>query len=330
MKQKAKLNKEDRQDYQYHLPVLLDEAVQFTINKKLETDQNSVIIDGTLGGGGHAAKLMQNFGGKLFAFDKDYNAIQQALITFEEEINTLSPRFVLFNQSFSKACSICDNRGIKPAGILLDLGVSSKQLDTSDNGISYRVNSQLDMRFDAKSNCANNITAKDILNLWSEDELTAMFRKYGEEPKSRAIARRIVEVRRVNALNTTFDLREIIEQCTPKIHHFKTLSRIFQAIRIEVNQELTELENTLNDIINILTPGGRIVVIAYHSLEDRIVKQIFKDNSFAPKQNKYTDSTSKTVPKLKLLTDKPLTPSDDEIKRNPRARSAKMRVAEKN
>ncbi|MPN52303.1 Ribosomal RNA small subunit methyltransferase H [bioreactor metagenome] len=141
-------------------------------------------------------------------------------------------------------------------------------------------------------------------------------------------------------LETTFDLRTIIEDCTPKIHHFKTLSRIFQALRIEVNKELDELSKTLNDIINILKPGGRIVVIAYHSLEDRIVKQILKENSYTTKTNKYAtienhtdkeldNSIAKTMPKLKLIVEKPIIPTEQEIIRNPRARSAKMRVAEK-
>jgi 16S rRNA (cytosine1402-N4)-methyltransferase len=206
------------------------------------------------------------------------------------------------------------------------------------------------MRFDAGNDenfseyCANNNpTAKDILNTLSEDELVAIFRNYGEEPKSKAIARRIIDGRRARPLETTFDLRNIIEECTPKIHHYKTLSRIFQAIRIEVNQELAELQKTLNDIINIIIPGGRIVVIAYHSLEDRIVKQVFKENSFAIKMNKYADNSNtnqnfvnepntsiiaNTMPKLMLLNQKPIVPSEEEIMKNPRARSAKMRVAE--
>jgi 16S rRNA (cytosine1402-N4)-methyltransferase len=284
---------------------------------------------------------MQKIRGKIFAFDKDISAIERAISTFEEEFKKPSPRIVLFNKSFSKARAICEVRGNAPNGILLDLGVSSKQLDSAQRGISYRINSPLDMRFDSESNISrgsDQITAKDILNSRTEDELTAMFRNYGEEPKSGAIARRIIEARRAKTLETTYDLRAIIEDCTPKVHHFKTLSRIFQAIRIEVNQELEELTTTLKDIIDILKPNGRIVVISYHSLEDRIVKQIFKENSFTVKTNKYagdkidkelTNYLSNTMPKLKLITAKPIIPSENEIKRNPRARSAKMRVAEK-
>ena len=383
---KKRVIKSQVADYDYHLPVLLEEAVSYLINEKFINDINAIFIDGTLGGGGHAAFIMQKIRGKIFAFDKDISAINRANIMFEEELKKPSPRIVLHNKSFSKACSIvqnskseigCNNSGenITPNGILLDLGVSSMQLDSAQGGISYRVDSPLDMRFDSESRAGENNfggnynpTAKDILNSKSEDELTTIFRNYGEEPKSRAIARRIVEVRRVKTLETTYDLRAIIEDCVPKVHHFKALSRIFQAIRIEVNQELEELLTTLKDIINILSPGGRIVVISYHSLEDRIVKQIFKENSFTVKTNKYADnnfakeldnSVSNTVPdisnnftaeeilansvhavsdnkqntittpKLKLLTVKPIIPSEEEIKRNPRARSAKMRVAEK-
>jgi 16S rRNA (cytosine1402-N4)-methyltransferase len=337
--------KSDRTEYDYHLPVLLNEATNYLFNEIFNKDINSIYIDGTLGGGGHAAIIMQriNNRGKLFAFDKDKSAIERAKNKFEEEINSSSPSLLLFNQSFSKAYSICEEMGVSANGILLDLGVSSKQLDSEQGGISYRVNSALDMRFDSeqKNNikyCANNsnsTTAKEILNTMSEDELTALFRKYGEEPRSRVIARRIIEIRRVKTLETTFELRFIIEECTPKIHHFKTLSRIFQAIRIKVNNELDELNTTLNNIINVLKPGGRIVVISYHSLEDRIVKQFFKEKSLNPKKNKYAIknkelNTNNTiiVPNLKILTPKPIIPSEYEIKSNPRARSAKMRVAE--
>ena len=313
-----------------------------------------------------------NSGGKLFAFDRDISAIERANIKFEEEINQLPPRIVLFNNSFSNASAICVAKNIQPAGILLDLGVSSKQLDSEQRGISYRINSPLDMRFGAESE----LTAKDILNSKSEEELAYIFRQYGEEPKSKLIAKRIVEIRRFSTLETTFDLKKIIEDLIPPTHHFKTLSRVFQSIRIEVNQELEVLSKTLKEIINIMQTGGRIVVISYHSLEDRIVKNIFKEFSYSPKQNKYAQQENKInilsknfdnfnkikansnnpdinailidnehnendiqntyvktnaiiMPKIKLISEKPIIPSIEEIKRNPRARSAKMRVAEK-
>jgi 16S rRNA (cytosine1402-N4)-methyltransferase len=313
-----------------------------------------------------------NSGGKLFAFDMDISAIERANIKFEEEINQLPPRIVLFNNSFSNASAICVAKNIQPVGILLDLGVSSKQLDSEQRGISYRINSPLDMRFGAESE----LTAKDILNSKSEEELAYIFRQYGEEPKSKLIAKRIVEIRRFSTLETTFDLKKIIEDLIPPTHHFKTLSRVFQSIRIEVNRELEVLSKTLKEIINIMQTGGRIVVISYHSLEDRIVKNIFKEFSYSPKQNKYAQQENKInilsknfdnfnnikansnnpdinailidnehnkndiqntyvktnaiiMPKIKLISEKPIIPSIEEIKRNPRARSAKMRVAEK-
>lgn len=318
---KLRIDKSQLGDYDYHFPVLLEEAVDFLV-----TDKQGTYIDGTLGGGGHARAIMQRFdsGGNLFAFDKDVAAILRAQTLFEEEINSLPPRLVLFNTSFSEASSICQQRGINPAGILLDLGVSSQQLDTDQRGISYRVDSPLDMRFGE-----NGITAREILNTYSEEAISTILYTYGEEPRSRFIAKRIVEMRNIQPFNTTFDLRKIIEEITPSSQHFKTLSRVFQAIRIEVNQEIDVLTKTLNDIIGVLTTSGRIVVISYHSLEDRVVKQIFKANAPKTKINKYAEVLSNNMAKLEILTQKPIVPSKEEILRNPRARSAKMRVAEK-
>ncbi len=318
---KKQVDKTQWEKYDYHLPVLLEESINYLI-----TDKDGTYIDGTLGGGGHAKKIMQqlNSGGNLFAFDKDIDAIVRAKSLFEEEQNKPAPRFVPFNTSFSAAANICKSRKITPTGILLDLGVSSQQLDTDQRGISYRVDSPLDMRFDSVG-----LTAEEIINSYSEEELANIFYKYGEEPRSRQIARRIVEIRRSSAIRTTFDLRKILEDITPQILHFKTLSRIFQALRIEVNQEIIELTKVLYEIIDVLTTGGRIVVISYHSLEDRVVKQIFKENAQKTKINKYSIQEAKNVPILEVLTPKPIIPSEDEISRNPRARSAKMRVAEK-
>ncbi len=318
-----KIDKNLIENYEYHLPVLLEESIELLIN-----DKNGTYIDGTLGGGGHAALIIQklNSGGNLFVFDKDINAINRAKSLFEEELKTQpTPRFVPFNTSFSEAYSICKQRGIKPAGILLDLGVSSQQLDTDQKGISYRVNCLLDMRFGDTG-----ITAREILNTYSEEKIANILFSYGEEPRSKQIAKCIVETRNIHPIETTFELRNIIENITPKIYHFKTLSRVFQALRIEVNNELEELSKTLNDMIDILATGGRIVVISYHSLEDRVVKQIFKENSIKTKFNKYAVSQSNNVPKLKILTQKPIVPSKAEIMKNPRARSAKMRAVEKN
>jgi 16S rRNA (cytosine1402-N4)-methyltransferase len=211
-----------------------------------------------------------------------------------------------------KARLIAEQKYGKINGLLLDLGVSSKQLDSTAIGLSYRVDSDLDMRFGSEGK-----TAKELLNESDEDELLFILRSYGEEPNARAIARRIIERRRLDAMETTFDLRSAVEEVTPEKFRTKALSRVFQAVRIAVNDELDVLQKTLIDIIPILVPGGRIVVMSYHSLEDRIVKDTFKEYS------------SKENPQLKILTKKPIIADEEEMKRNPRSRSVKIRVAEK-
>lgn len=284
--------------------------------------KSGIFIDGTLGGGGHAALILRKLGsgGNLWAFDKDEHSIRHCRSKFEEELSIEPPRIVLFNKCFGEACSIVRQHG-NFSGLLLDLGVSSMQLDTDQRGLSYRVNSRLDMRFGDSG-----ISAEDLINNSSEEELYRILKTYGEEPRARMLAKRIVERRRSLAISTTFDLRYIIEQFVPQSLHFKTLSRVFQAFRIAVNRELEVLETTLAEALPILEVGGRIVVISYHSLEDRIVKNFFKEHSF--KKNDEVD-ISNPVPKLKLITPKPLVPDNDEIERNPRARSAKLRVAER-
>ena len=332
MKKKQIINKNERTEYDYHLPVLLDESVKYLFNENI-SNNNQIYIDGTLGGGGHTAIILQKlgFGGKLFAFDKDNTAIERASNLFKEEINTPSPRLHLHNCSFSQVEHILKNYNIhRIDGILFDLGVSSRQLDSEQIGISYRINCPIDMRFDADT---NKQSARDILNTYSKDELSAIFFKYGEEPKSHIIANAIVQARNIKSIDTTFDLRAIIEDCIYGSIKSPTLSRIFQAIRIEVNNELGELREALVKVIPILKTGARIVVISYHSLEDRIVKEIFKEYSFAPKTNKYKvkelpEHASNIVPKITLVISRPYMPSKEEIEKNPRARSAKMRVAE--
>lgn len=336
---KIKIDKTKWTEYDYHLPVLLNESIEYLFNDAFANDNNPVYIDGTLGGGGHANIILQKIlfkrkGGIFFAFDKDKTAIERVFHILEDFINTPPPSVYLCNNSFSEAKNVLENQGIYSInGILLDLGVSSKQLDSDQKGISYRVNCPLDMRFDAEQN-PNKPSASDIINTYSEEQLSAIFFKYGEEPKSYILAKEIVKSRNISPIITTFDLKSIIEANIPKLFHFKTLSRIFQAIRIEVNNELGELKDAIINIIPILKQGGRIVIISYHSLEDRIVKDIFKQYSFTPKVNKYkinelTNSIAISVPKLKILTSKPIIPSESELLQNPRSRSAKMRVAEK-
>jgi 16S rRNA (cytosine1402-N4)-methyltransferase len=303
MKDKSKI-----EDYDYHNPVLRDLTIEYLIN-----DTGGIYIDGTLGGGGHAAEILRRleFRGKLIAFDMDVNAIEHCHTIFQKEED--AQRLEIYNYCFMKARLIAEQKYGKINGLLLDLGVSSMQLDSTAIGLSYRVDSDLDMRFGSEGK-----TAKELLNESDEDELLFILRTYGEEPNAKAIARRIIERRRLDAMETTFDLRSAVEEVTPEKFRTKALSRVFQAVRIAVNDELDVLQKTLVDIIPILVPGGRIVVMSYHSLEDRIVKEVFKEYS------------SKENPQLKILTKKPIIADEEEIKRNPRSRSVKIRVAEKN
>lgn len=316
-------NRPDRSkaiEYDYHLPVFRELSVDYLINRK-----SGIYIDGTLGGGGHAALILAKLdsGGNLWAFDKDENAIEHCRIKFEEEINSTSPRIVLFQDCYSSACSkIKNDKNAELSGLLLDLGVSSMQLDTDNRGLSYRVNSRLDMRFGD-----HGLSAEELLHNITEDELTHILKTYGEEPFARPLARKILAARKLTPIASTFDLRYIIEQNVPQQFHFKTLSRVFQAIRIAVNGELDVLQKTLEEALPLLASGGRIVIISYHSLEDRIVKNFFKEHQFNKRER--FDDTAIPVPRLKLLTTKPLVPDAEEIERNPRARSAKMRIAEK-
>lgn len=310
-------------EYDYHDPVLLKECLHFLIVNK-----NGLYLDGTLGGGGHTAAILENLepSGKLISFDKDPDAIDHCQKRFSTQIE--NGVLQLRNASFDEACSIKENDG-KVSGLLLDLGVSSHQLDGSSRGISYRYDSKLDMRFGTEGE-----TAKDFLQTASEEELIQVFEDYGEDPYSKKIARRIIEVRRASSLKTTTDLKQLIAELVPEKFLYKTLSRIFQAIRIRVNTELTILEKTLNCIIPKLETGGRIVVISYHSLEDRIVKDIFKKQAAKKrpsitKEEKYFGNFVDIVPNIKLITKTPIVPTKKEIDANKRARSAKLRIAEK-
>jgi 16S rRNA (cytosine1402-N4)-methyltransferase len=319
----------------YHVPVMLHECCDWLI-----TDPSGAYIDGTLGGGGHLAEILRRLRpeGHVFAFDEDGEAIARAMQRFADDVAEPSPRLTLCHQSFSFACSI--KKDGKPqaqeiSGILLDLGVSSRQLDTGGTGLSYRVNSHLDMRFGSR----DKPLASELIATATQGELEQILREFGEEPFAKVIARRIVDVRRVAPVFTTFDLRAIVEECVPLHFRQQSLSRVFQAFRIAVNNELEVLEKTLRGIVPVLRKGGRIVVLSYHSLEDRIVKTIFQElartsvpldpTNPADAEEAIKSYSKKIEPQLRILTKKPLLPSDKEILINPRARSAKLRVAEK-
>ncbi len=305
--------------YDYHLPVMLKQTCDYLV-----TDPEGVYIDGTLGGGGHSAEILSRLSpkGRLYSFDKDPEAIAHCTAKFAEELSRgPESRISIINDCYSSAVEHRNFRG-ELTGVLLDLGLSSRQLDSSRRGFSYRANSRIDMRFGSLGG-----SAEELLNAAKEEELEFILRTYGEEPFSKTLARRISQIRRATPLRYTFELRSVVEDVVPKPMHSKSLSRVFQALRIAVNSELDVLSKALDSYLEPLAPGGRIVILSYHSLEDRIVKQFFKVNS---KLSKNIDNNiAKGVPIIKVITPKPLAPDESEIAANPRARSAKLRVAEK-
>lgn len=302
----------DLQEYDYHLPVMLNEC----LDGLMVLGNDGTYIDGTLGGGGHTGEILNRLDkqGRLISYDADPDAIAHCTEKFadilERDPSPLSLRQMNFVSMIND-----DIEHESISGVLLDLGVSSRQLDKGQRGISYRFNTKLDMRFGPQGQ-----TAEELLNTIEEGQLHHILRGFGEEPFARIIARRIIERRRAAPLQSTFDLRHIIEECVPPHLASKSLARVFQALRIAVNGELDVLERTIRGIIPKLKKGGRIVIMSYHSLEDRIVKHVFKELA-----SKHDDA----IPTLKILTNKPIEATDDEISRNPRARTAKLRIAEK-
>jgi 16S rRNA (cytosine1402-N4)-methyltransferase len=301
-----------------HKPVLLKEVLS-----ALSIQPGGRYVDCTLGGGGHAMAIIQNSapGGQLLGIDADPEAIRAAAINLSRYTDSV----LLVNDNFVNIDAICHHYDFYPVhGILLDLGLSSMQLYDDPRGFSFQYEAALDMRFNPKQK----ITAADIVNNYPEADLAQLIRKYGEEPHSFKIARRIVQSRPVN---TTTQLAEIVAEAVGGRHgRIHPATRTFQALRIAVNEELEHLEETLGKTIDLLGAGGRLVVISYHSLEDRIVKQFLqresKDCICPPSvpvcQCKHTAS-------FRLINKKVITPSEKELDENPRSRSARMRVAER-
>jgi 16S rRNA (cytosine1402-N4)-methyltransferase len=288
----------------------------------LITDKSGLYIDGTLGAGGHAAGIagILQGNGKLIAFDKDEEAIEYCGIKFRGENDTKGERVILINDSYDKACSITE--GAMISGFFLDLGLSSRQLDKAERGFSFRSDAPIDMRFGRKGE-----SAELLINTATEEELYVILKKYGEEPFTRNIVKRLITTRITTNIKTTFQLAEIIRESVPRQHHNKSLARVFQAIRIAINNELDILEWTLVNILPKMMTGGRIVIISYHSLEDKIVKDFFRKMSVPQEKDEITGAI--IIPaELKILTKKPIVPDDAELVRNPRSRSAKLRVAE--
>ena len=302
----------DLQEYDYHLPVMLKECLEGL----MVLGATGTYIDGTLGGGGHTAEILAQLDetGVLISYDADPDAIAHCTQKFAELLEESPSKLSMRQMNFvSMIEDEIKNDSI--SGVLLDLGVSSRQLDKGQRGLSYRFNTKLDMRFGPHGQ-----TAEDLLNTVEEGKLHHILRGFGEEPFARIIARRIIERRRAAPLQSTYDLRHIIEECVPPHMASKSLARVFQALRIAVNGELDVLEKTIRGIIPKLKKGGRIVIMSYHSLEDRIVKHVFKELA-----SKLDDA----IPSIKILTNKPIEATNEEISRNPRARTAKLRIAEK-
>jgi 16S rRNA (cytosine1402-N4)-methyltransferase len=286
-----------------------------------------IYVDATLGGGGYAEAILAHAETqKLFGFDTDPAALAFATARLKDA----GVRFEAVRENFAKLKEALAGRGVSELdGIIYDLGVSSHQLDTDSVGLSYRVDAPLDMRLDPR--LPN--SAADIINESSSDELRHIFRQYGEEPLAGRIARRIVERRTLAPIATTLQLAAVAGEGIREDKKNSTLSRIFQALRIAVNSELENLERSLKDAVELLKPGGRIVVVSYHSLEDRIVKQLFQRSS-SPKAEPdsptfFKESIDRSRAVLKLIGKQPLLPSAEEVERNVRARSAKLRAAEK-
>lgn len=306
-----------------HLSVLPEEVIE-----GLKIDPSGIYVDGTLGGGGHAFLVAEKLsrGGKLIGIDRDAEAIEAAA----KRLEPFMGRVTIVKGNYENTKQILSDLGIdKVNGILLDLGVSSYQFDNKDRGFSYREDAPLDMRMDR----SDVMTAYDVVNTYSENELCRILKDYGEEKFAKNIAARIVKNREIAPIRTTFELTETIKASIPA--RFRETGghpskKTFQAIRIEVNRELDILKNVIGDLIDLLAPGGRLCIISFHSLEDRIVKQAFKeaeDPCICPPDFPVCVCGRKS--KGSVVTRKPVTAGEEELENNQRAHSAKLRIFEK-
>ncbi|MCW8817880.1 MAG: 16S rRNA (cytosine(1402)-N(4))-methyltransferase RsmH [Ignavibacteriaceae bacterium] len=302
-----------------HIPVLLEESIDYLVTKT-----NGVYFEATLGFGGHTEKILSRLGkkGSIVSTDVDQYAFDYCKNKFNNE-----DRIKLYNFNFSLIDVIAKIESLEFFdGVLADIGVSSYQLDNAAAGFSYSTKSELDLRLDKNLQK----TAADFINNESEDTIAKIIFEYGEEKNSRKIARKISEFRKINRIETTDELKEIISLVTNPRYLTKTLSRVFQALRIHVNDELAVLKSFLENAVSVLAKGGRLVVISYHSLEDRIVKEFFKyENLTCVCPPDAPICTCGKVKRLNIITRKPIAPSEIEKQNNKRARSAKLRVAER-
>jgi len=301
-------------DY-YHTPVLVDETVEYIV-----TDLEGIYVDCTVGGGGHAEAILNTLGERalFYGIDRDRDAIKYA----QQRLKKFGEKVILIQGELANIDSIFEKEHVTFVdGVLMDLGVSSYQIDTQERGFSYRLGGPLDMRMDRDQD----LTAEYIVNNYSEKKLADIFYYYGEERFSRKIARIIVERRSENVIRNTDDLASIVRKITPRKYQVKTLSRIWQSLRIEVNNELDQLNAGLEKIYPFLRNGARMIVITWESLSDRMIKRYFKGQTLEYSRNSRFEIDSRF--NFEILTKKVIKPSQEEVERNPRAKSAKMRAA---
>jgi 16S rRNA (cytosine1402-N4)-methyltransferase len=308
---------QEMEDFTYHRPVLVSESVEL-----LAPRAGSIVVDGTCGGGGHTAEILRT-GADVVALDQDPDAIEFA----REKLAEYGGRVTLCQANFREAGKVLDELGVVGiGGALLDLGVSSRQLENASRGFSVMRQGPLDMRMDPR----RELTAATVVNSYSEEDLTRLFRELGEEPAARRIASQLVKLRKETPFQETLQLAKAIEKIVWRHGRRHPATQVFQALRMEVNDELGALEEGLRALTKRLESGARFAVITFHSLEDRIVKNFFRDRS-----REWLDRPEWPEPRrnpdfvFRLVTDKPVEPGENEQRNNPRSRSAKLRVAEK-
>lgn len=295
----------------FHQSVLLQESIE-----ALAIRPSGIYVDATYGGGGHSSEIIKYLnGGKLFAFDQDADALKN--ITEDQQITMINSNF-RYIRNFLKLY-----KAVPVDGILADLGVSSYQIDAPERGFSTRFESELDMRMDRKKS----LTAREIVNSYSEEKLSEIFHSLGELPNARKIAKVIVSARKDSEIIMTGDLKRILEGLYLKSRENKFFAQVFQSLRIETNQEIEALREFLVQSVDLLREGGRLVILAYHSLEDRLVKDFFRSGNFEGEIRK--DFYGNPIVPLRVINRKPITAGEAELAMNPRARSARLRIAEK-
>lgn len=306
----------------HHISVLLNEVID-----GLKINPNGIYVDGTLGGAGHSSEIVKRLDkGKLIGIDQDLEALDKA----SEVLKEYKEKVKLVHDNYENIDKVLIDLEIeKVDGILLDIGVSSYQLDQESRGFSYNKDAPLDMRMDSTSS----LTAWDVINKYSQEELDEIISEYGEERWAKRIAEFIVLERKDKTIDTTLELVTVIKKAIPKAVRMEgghPAKKTFQAIRIEVNRELEVLKNSINKMVGLLKPGGRLAIITFHSLEDRIVKNFFRElfkDCICPPELPVCRCDKKR--EIKIITRKPIIPTDEELRDNPRSRSAKLRIAEK-